>query len=606
MTEPKQVLPPLPSPAHITTMSALWPAFMLERLYENAKHTISRSLNFVPEAFDFLKNAITPFLNGETLDEIFYLPPQAPLPQMPTPSRNTLIHVFESIIFINTPLTTYDKTCDFYCYKNEALYKFPPAFQRAVEKAIFELQGIQFFLDRIDNFWCAEHEAYPITNKEYMASLMATQLQCANMVRAEDNSLNLESVDLLLRLAHLNITPKDYFYRLSLTQMEYAADIPLIGAFLITRKPENHTDDLNPCVLYIPGLKIQQFDSIALLKTYLATHLINPNAPHPPLRSCIALRQQGLLIDLTRRGVMDEQSICLTSFSIDPEFFSEHIQRLIDQHKQDVTYIWSQTDRPVVTTTDPHHFQPRYSLDYTAFLFFTDTVQNHAIPALERWKKSQLPVVTPKSKPTSLQPIKLHFILHQDLNGRLPVRASDLLFKFFFSSPTASTAKEAFFSWLATELENISGRKVELIEIEKEIAPELYTFNYMSKSHDDAIHRWKEAVTQFLKRTSQSTSPLDKFTLLTYHPVVASSILGVADRTGGQFAIASTVEYRITAHEIGHMLGAEHDAGEIIYDGWWSETTMRPFDEDSPYRTASHRFSDKNRALIKTYLSQFD
>lgn len=54
------------------------------------------------------------------------------------------------------------------------------------------------------------------------------------------------------------------------------------------------------------------------------------------------------------------------------------------------------------------------------------------------------------------------------------------------------------------------------------------------------------------------------------------------------------------------MLGAEHDAGEIIYNGWWNETTMHVNDEFSVLRLNAYRFSDRNRETIKTYLGQFD
>jgi len=113
-------------------------------------------------------------------------------------------------------------------------------------------------------------------------------------------------------------------------------------------------------------------------------------------------------------------------------------------------------------------------------------------------------------------------------------------------------------------------------------------------------------VSKYLENISQTTSPLDKFILLTRHIPIPGKALGFANSIGGQFAIATLQSYRVAAHEIGHMLGANHDAAEIIYEGWWSETTMSSPDAFTIFRLNAYRFSDKNREAIRTYLSQFD
>lgn len=611
MTAPEDENLSIPSPASITTMSSPYPAFILERLYKNVIHTISSSPYLVQNAYRFLEEAITPFAGGKSVDEIFYLPPQASPSPMSTANPGTLRSIFESIVFINTPLTTYSQACEFYYNSAGTLHKLHSAFQRAVKNALFKLQGIQFYLDRMDNFWAARHEAYPYTNKEYMARSLAAQIQCASMVKKNDLSLNLESVDLILRLSHLTIMPDAYAYRVSLTQSANAADISLVGAFLITRKPEDTVGSLNPCVLYMPGVKLQQFDSISMMKTYLATHLINPMAPQNPFLHCVSLHQQRVLEDLINRRLLDVQNITLSPFPIDQHFFSDHIQALIDQQKQDLIYRWSQTNRPVATTTNRDDFQPRYILNYESFLFFRDTLHNHAIPALEAWQQGQLPAAVtepvPKLEPTPtlLKPIRLHVIFHKDLEPNALTVFPGFMFNWPVLPRNFLLMKDNYFSWLITELENISSRKVELIEIKKEVAPELYNFKYTSITIKDASARWKKAVTQYLERTSQTTSPLDKFILLTYSDPVPFQYAGLANKTGGQFAVASILRYNTFAHEVGHLLGAEHDAAAVIYDGWWSDTLMST-SAWRVFRTTAYRFSDKNRELIKTYLCQFD
>jgi hypothetical protein len=53
------------------------------------------------------------------------------------------------------------------------------------------------------------------------------------------------------------------------------------------------------------------------------------------------------------------------------------------------------------------------------------------------------------------------------------------------------------------------------------------------------------------------------------------------------------------------MFGATHEDSDIVYDGWWHDTIMK-YDVNSPVRGNYYHFSEKNRANIRNYLSQFD
>ncbi|WP_438866787.1 reprolysin-like metallopeptidase [Pseudomonas sp. L1(2025)] len=613
--------PSLPSAESITTMEMPLPAFILRRLNENVRHTLTDFPDFITGAFVLLNQALEPFLNEATLDEIVFLTSQAHSDNAPIPSENKLIAIIHSILFFDSAPTSYNSDCVFLSTGGPRPHLLSIDYQTVIHAVLFKLKGINYYLDLVDNFWTAPHKALPLTNKDYVANAMAVQLQCARSVRAADSSLNLESASLLLRLADLNILPAGCFYKISLTlpASESQPDIPLTGAFLITLKPENHIGDKNPCVLYMPRIKIQQFDSVAMVKNYLAIYLINPQIEKNPLFPCIAFSQRAATYRLITQGKLDEQNIRLASFSTDQLFFSDYIQGLIDQQKQNLIHMWSVVDHPPIP---PEHLQntlPRYWIDHQDFDFFGDALKNHVLTALEAHitagvPENNQPANVPETPPTAiaenekkpLRPIKLHIILHQDLEFNTWEFLSDLYFKQSFKIYTFASIKKDYFSWVIDEIEQSSGRTVELIEIKKESAPELYKFKYHSDTTLDSSTRWVNAVTEYLNKTSQTTSPLDKFILLTRHIPVPSVAQGFANKIGGQFAIATLRDYKVAAHEIGHMLGADHDAAEIIYNGWWNETTMSTPDEFSGFRLNAYRFSDSNREAIKTYLSQFD
>ncbi|WAT28665.1 reprolysin-like metallopeptidase [Pseudomonas sp. GXZC] len=617
--------PSLPSAESITTMEAPWPAFILHELSENVRYTLADFPDFLTGAFALVNQALAPIRHVATLDEIAFTTSKSLLAGAPIPSENNLIAIINSILFFDSAPTSYNSDCVFLSTRNPTPHLLPIDFQPVLHAALFKLKDIQYYLNQIDDFWSAPHKAVPLTNKNYVANAMAAQLQCASSVRAADNSLNLESTSLLLRLAHSNIVPPVSFYKISLTlpASEPSHSIALTGAFLITLKPEDHIGDTNPCVLYMPQIKIQQFDSIAMVKAYLTIYLINPQVETNPLFPCIAFSQRAAIDRLITEGKLDEQNIRLESFSTSPSFFSDYIQTLIDQQKQNIIHLWSITYRAPPPPKHLPHTLPRYWINLQDFDFFGDTLKNHALPAMETWQKSKitadvpenhqpdkLPELAPppiaESTPTSLQPIKIHIILHQDLELNIWNFLSDLYFKSALTIHTFESIKKDYLSWVVDEIEQLSNRKVELIEITKEAAPELHTFKYQLSTPEESSKQWQNAVSKYLENISQTTSPLDKFILLTRHIPIPGKALGFANSIGGQFAIATLQSYRVAAHEIGHMLGANHDAAEIIYEGWWSETTMSSPDAFTIFRLNAYRFSDKNREAIRTYLSQFD
>lgn len=161
---------------------------------------------------------------------------------------------------------------------------------------------------------------------------------------------------------------------------------------------------------------------------------------------------------------------------------------------------------------------------------------------------------------------------------------------------------ENCFSWLSEEMESISGRKMLIRLISPEEAPGLTNHPYKNSDASTSLSAWKIAVDNYRRnRPRKDLNPrFNKFLLLT-RSAINSQVLGIADLSG-YAGIASIEKRRTAAHEVGHMFNAVHQDSEVLYNGWWSETVMKPTDDFSELRHDADRFSDKNRENIRAYL----
>ena len=193
------------------------------------------------------------------------------------------------------------------------------------------------------------------------------------------------------------------------------------------------------------------------------------------------------------------------------------------------------------------------------------------------------------------KPISIIIVLHQDLQK---YQKKDLY--------------ADYFSWLKTELESISGRDVRFFMYDHHEVPDLSGYNYRNEDSSAALQGWVTLINDWYKRAlklDEHEVNLTKILLLTRNNIhtKAGGLLGGTGGIGlikGHCAIAAITSYRIPAHEIGHMFGATHEDGEVVYNGWWHDTIMLS-DEFSNARGNAYRYSDKNRNNIRKYLDAF-
>lgn len=194
------------------------------------------------------------------------------------------------------------------------------------------------------------------------------------------------------------------------------------------------------------------------------------------------------------------------------------------------------------------------------------------------------------------KPILIIIIMHKDLQN---YKKNDLY--------------ADYFSWLKTELEFISGRDVKFTMHPHHEAPKYSKYHYKTEEEDGiaVMQGWKNLIQDWysnILKHDEYEAGLTKILLLTRDNLHTKAgglgAIGGYAYTKGHYAIAAITSYRAPAHEIGHMLGATHEGGEVLYNGWWHDTIMQA-DDFSNLRGNAYRFSDKNRENIRNYLSSF-
>lgn len=157
---------------------------------------------------------------------------------------------------------------------------------------------------------------------------------------------------------------------------------------------------------------------------------------------------------------------------------------------------------------------------------------------------------------------------------------------------------EKFFLPMIKEIEGFTGRRVSIQFIRN---LQHYTdFQYRNENSDDTFYKWKILSSLYRDKNNLPQTKTTKFLLIT-NDQLNDQIAGIAG-AASQYGIAALTSEINVGHEVGHMLDASHDHGEVLYRNlWWCDSYMVP---KTDFLTATcHVYTDANRQRISAFLS---
>ena len=156
--------------------------------------------------------------------------------------------------------------------------------------------------------------------------------------------------------------------------------------------------------------------------------------------------------------------------------------------------------------------------------------------------------------------------------------------------------------WL-DEMRSFTHHPIEIV-IRRNV-PEVTDIDYRSAEAENTLLRLHEAVQEIRRINNYPSFFQNRYILLTKDNFGNASLLTKVEGMAhfAQFtAMASLRTYTNFAHEVGHLLGATHEASEVNYNGWFCETYMTPTRFD--LRSHCYRYSDENRKIITQHLAE--
>lgn len=584
MTEILDDFDPMPTPLHVVTRYTTYEAERSLKMMSTIAIDIMSSLPWrAQSAIKHFMTSTYPPLRDLDMHTTYQVDETHRNGVMAEPLIHTLLDVFRDIIKFNRPPSTYNVASPFYRIDHNVKTILPRDTQLSITQALNGIEAFEHFTQELNQFWQTPHPFTALTNRDIFAKMLATTLQCEAILRLSDQSLSLNSVALLTKLASPQSLELCHLYTVSLIDESAKAHIPLVGAFVISQHPEHELLDNNPCVFHVPGSTVREFESPQLLKTLLSSDLNLTRHRH--LLSCLPLNRRHRVEQLAKQG-FSARYIMLTPIAYSStHFYNEQIQRLIEKQRDDIQHAWSSANQHQKQIAYWPDELIRQAGNIMPLLSSPDLLKLHAPAARAIETPITYPTVSP-TRPVRSSTLKIHVYIHHELVGR----------------HSTKILEESYFSWVLQEIARLTHRDVEIMFNPPGTPSAVFNYDYKKTGNAfQALMDWKALLKEHLSKTNLGNTPLHLFLLLTRHSI-DDTTLGMAEAIGGQFAIASITKYKVPGHEIGHLLGANHEDGAIIYNGWWHDSVMRSSDFFSPIRGQAYRFSDHNRLNIRNYL----
>jgi hypothetical protein len=152
-----------------------------------------------------------------------------------------------------------------------------------------------------------------------------------------------------------------------------------------------------------------------------------------------------------------------------------------------------------------------------------------------------------------------------------------------------------YISWFTRDLARITRRQINIVEVRNK--PGYTDFNYRLGDSKKSLYEWDQRIIDYVIHENMPHGKRHKYLLITRDDLTPSDS-GIAYK-GQRSAIASLTSYRTIAHEVGHLMSAEHSDGEFIFSNLCF-TNMTLF--SSLLTKDCYRYSDQTADVIRGYL----
>ncbi|MBV4521814.1 hypothetical protein KVG88_17265 [Pseudomonas sp. SWRI74] len=151
---------------------------------------------------------------------------------------------------------------------------------------------------------------------------------------------------------------------------------------------------------------------------------------------------------------------------------------------------------------------------------------------------------------------------------------------------------------MVKEIEGFTGRRVSIQFIRN--LRTFTDFNYEHENEQTTYLNWYGLASYYRDEKNLPRTRTTKFLLITKN-ALNNRVAGIAG-LGQQTGIASLKSALFVGHEIGHMLDADHEHGDVLFrNGWWCDSYMVP--SPNLLNANCHFYTDANQQRISDFLS---